>query len=288
MTPRCRRTSAAAAPSSPQTLSVRVLSRTWQMLLKGIPEVQSSQAGRSAPAEMVLIRLAHAADLPTLDEALRSLEGRLGRLGASSPQGRSPVPAAGSGAGSALPAQALHAPAVRAVVRRCGWSRPTRRLPPRLAAVRSAGAADGARAGCRHPLAGRHRRACRRPARHGLQGAGQALRPSGAHRARPHRHQPDRRCARKRCSRLDRQSARLDRPATGWCRCRAKTGGQTLAEDGIEPSARPPSSMPAAIRRGRDPGALSRSPRSSTCAFPTRRKPRLPTTICRSSRAGAD
>ncbi|MER8752409.1 DNA polymerase III subunit gamma/tau [Mesorhizobium sp. M1050] len=57
-----------------KALSVRVLSRTWQMLLKGIPEVQSSNRPVSA-AEMVLIRLAHAADLPTLDEALRSLEG---------------------------------------------------------------------------------------------------------------------------------------------------------------------------------------------------------------------
>jgi DNA polymerase-3 subunit gamma/tau len=57
-----------------KTLSVRVLSRTWQMLLKGIPEVQSSNRPVSA-AEMVLIRLAHAADLPTLDEALKSLEG---------------------------------------------------------------------------------------------------------------------------------------------------------------------------------------------------------------------
>ena len=54
-------------------LSVRVLSRTWQMLLKGISEVQS--AGRPvAAAEMVLIRIAHAASLPTLDEALKSLE----------------------------------------------------------------------------------------------------------------------------------------------------------------------------------------------------------------------
>ncbi len=57
-----------------QTLSVRVLSRAWQMLLKGIPEVQSSNRPVSA-AEMVLIRLAHAADLPTLDEALKTVEG---------------------------------------------------------------------------------------------------------------------------------------------------------------------------------------------------------------------
>ncbi|RWK49557.1 DNA polymerase III subunit gamma/tau [Mesorhizobium sp.] len=62
-----------------KALSVRVLSRTWQMLLKGIPEVQSSNRPVSA-AEMVLIRLAHAADLPTLDEALKSLKG-----GASAP-----------------------------------------------------------------------------------------------------------------------------------------------------------------------------------------------------------
>ena len=70
-----------------EALSVRVLSRSWQMLLKGIPEVQSSNRPVSA-AEMVLIRLAHAADLPTLDEALKSLES-----GASTP---APSPQAGA------------------------------------------------------------------------------------------------------------------------------------------------------------------------------------------------
>ncbi|MGH7003249.1 MAG: DNA polymerase III subunit gamma/tau, partial [Alphaproteobacteria bacterium] len=49
------------------------LSRTWQMLLKGIAEVEGSNRPMQA-AEMLLIRLAHAADLPTLDEALKSLE----------------------------------------------------------------------------------------------------------------------------------------------------------------------------------------------------------------------
>jgi DNA polymerase-3 subunit gamma/tau len=56
-----------------EAISVRVLSRAWQMLLKGIPEVQTSNRPVSA-GEMVLIRLAHAADLPTLDEALRGIE----------------------------------------------------------------------------------------------------------------------------------------------------------------------------------------------------------------------
>jgi DNA polymerase-3 subunit gamma/tau len=41
--------------------------------LKGIPEVQSSNRPISA-AEMVLVRLAYAADLPTPDEALRALK----------------------------------------------------------------------------------------------------------------------------------------------------------------------------------------------------------------------
>jgi DNA polymerase-3 subunit gamma/tau len=63
-------------------LSMRVLSRTWQMLLKGVGEVQAS--GRPvAAAEMVLVRIAYAADLPTPDEVVRSL----GEEGAARPQG---------------------------------------------------------------------------------------------------------------------------------------------------------------------------------------------------------
>ena len=53
-------------------LSMRVLSRTWQMLLKGLEEVAA--AGRPlAAAEMILVRIAHVADLPTPDEAIRAL-----------------------------------------------------------------------------------------------------------------------------------------------------------------------------------------------------------------------
>ncbi|MGE5536186.1 MAG: DNA polymerase III subunit gamma/tau [Acidobacteriota bacterium] len=54
-------------------LSMRVLSRTWQMLLKGLSEVET--AGRPlAAAEMVLVRIAYAADLPTPDEVIRTLD----------------------------------------------------------------------------------------------------------------------------------------------------------------------------------------------------------------------
>ena len=54
-------------------LSVRVLSRAWQILLKAIPEVQTATRPLAA-AEMALVRLAYAADLPTPDEALRQMK----------------------------------------------------------------------------------------------------------------------------------------------------------------------------------------------------------------------
>jgi DNA polymerase-3 subunit gamma/tau len=92
-------------------LSIRVLSRTWQMLLKGISEVKD--AGRPLPAaEMALIRLAHAADLPTPDQALKLLQERSGDAaptGASVGQGPASVQAGGpasnrTASGAAIPA----------------------------------------------------------------------------------------------------------------------------------------------------------------------------------------
>jgi DNA polymerase-3 subunit gamma/tau len=54
-------------------LSMRVLSRMWQMLLKGITEAQAATRPAAA-AEMVLVRIAYVADMPTPDEAVRMLE----------------------------------------------------------------------------------------------------------------------------------------------------------------------------------------------------------------------
>src|ERR1700689_450474 len=54
-------------------LSMRVLSRMWQMLLKGITEAQAATRPAAA-AEMVLVRIAYAADMPTPDEAIRMIE----------------------------------------------------------------------------------------------------------------------------------------------------------------------------------------------------------------------
>jgi DNA polymerase-3 subunit gamma/tau len=53
-------------------LSVPVLGRAWQMLLKGIAEVESAPERRAA-AEMVLIRLCHVAELPSPGELVRRL-----------------------------------------------------------------------------------------------------------------------------------------------------------------------------------------------------------------------
>ncbi len=56
-----------------KTLSIRVLSRAWQILLKGIPDVQAAPKPLAA-ADMVLVRLCYAADLPSPEDALKQLQ----------------------------------------------------------------------------------------------------------------------------------------------------------------------------------------------------------------------
>ncbi|MDP1626339.1 DNA polymerase III subunit gamma/tau [Parvibaculum sp.] len=57
-----------------ERLPIRVLSRVWQMLLKGLTEVQGA-ARPIAAAEMVLVRLAYVADGPGPEELLEQLKG---------------------------------------------------------------------------------------------------------------------------------------------------------------------------------------------------------------------
>jgi DNA polymerase-3 subunit gamma/tau len=54
-------------------LSMPVLSRTWQMLFKGLAEVKDA-ARPIAAAEMVLVRIAYSADLPSPEDVVRALE----------------------------------------------------------------------------------------------------------------------------------------------------------------------------------------------------------------------
>ena len=76
----------ASAADLAKRLSMPVLARAWQMLLKGQEEVKSSPRPHAA-ADMVLVRLAYAADLPTPGDLMR-------RLGDSGSEGESSAPRA--------------------------------------------------------------------------------------------------------------------------------------------------------------------------------------------------
>jgi DNA polymerase-3 subunit gamma/tau len=91
-------------------LSMRVLSRMFQMLLKGITEAQAATRPVIA-AEMVLVRIAYVADLPTPDEAIRMIEqnGGAGPAVTSGARSRG-MPAPTTSAMSSLPARAAAAP----------------------------------------------------------------------------------------------------------------------------------------------------------------------------------
>ncbi len=79
------------APQLAGRLGMRVLSRAWQILFRGLEEVQKAGNALQA-AEMVLVRLAYAADLPTPDELLTRLQSQP----AGAPSGR-PMPSGGTG-----------------------------------------------------------------------------------------------------------------------------------------------------------------------------------------------
>jgi DNA polymerase-3 subunit gamma/tau len=68
-------------------LSMPYLSRAWQMLLKGLEETARAP-NPLATAEMVLIRLAYTADLPTPDDLIRTLGG--GTVPSRAPGGATP------------------------------------------------------------------------------------------------------------------------------------------------------------------------------------------------------
>ncbi|MBT6362679.1 MAG: DNA polymerase III subunit gamma/tau [Rhodospirillaceae bacterium] len=71
-------------------LSMAALSRAWQMLMKGLGEVRMAPRPEQA-AEMVLVRLAYAADLPTPADAIKAIkEGSLGNSGGSAPAPAAP------------------------------------------------------------------------------------------------------------------------------------------------------------------------------------------------------
>jgi DNA polymerase-3 subunit gamma/tau len=91
-------------------LGPAVLTRAWQILSKGIHDVRQS-ARPLAAADMVLVRLAHASDLPTPEDLLKRLQ--------DAPARNTPAPMSGGGGGSGgatamAQGSALRAPAAMA------------------------------------------------------------------------------------------------------------------------------------------------------------------------------
>ena len=101
--PEAERTEGAALADR---LTMPVLGRLWQMLLKGVGEVEYAPDRRAA-AEMVLIRACYVADLPPPGELVRRLEGG----GAPVPPRAAPGPGPG-GEGGGSRAVANGAPAM--------------------------------------------------------------------------------------------------------------------------------------------------------------------------------
>ena len=80
-----------------EALSVAVLGRAWQMLLKGVSEVQIAPQPMAA-CEMVLIRLAHLADLPSPGDLVKQLtENAPPAAAPPSSSGGTPAGTAGTG-----------------------------------------------------------------------------------------------------------------------------------------------------------------------------------------------
>lgn len=75
-----------------ESLPVPVLMRAWQMLVKGVREVEAAPDRRAA-ADMVLIRLSFVADLPSPEDVIRHLSAQQGSVSSGS--------GSGSGSGSA-------------------------------------------------------------------------------------------------------------------------------------------------------------------------------------------
>ncbi len=121
-------------------LSMRVLARAWQMLTKGIGEVQQAPKPAQA-AEMVLVRLAYASDLPTPDEALRQMRDMPSGGGASPAPSASPA----GGGGARLSLAAGAGGAVRAVSAPSVMSQPAQSAPVMSRPSPAVQAAEGPR-----------------------------------------------------------------------------------------------------------------------------------------------
>ena len=100
-------------------LGMPALTRAWQLLLKGLNEVQAAPVPQQA-LEMVIVRLSYAADLPTPGELIRQFQAQQANGGTNggggAPMGRGP---GGGGGPVAVASQSTHA-----VARQMGSAQP--------------------------------------------------------------------------------------------------------------------------------------------------------------------
>ncbi|MFN4282567.1 MAG: DNA polymerase III subunit gamma/tau [Alphaproteobacteria bacterium] len=95
-----------------ESLSMPALARAWQMLLKGLQETQSAPNPMQA-AEMILVRLAYAAELPPPGDLVKTLTqngGAAQSSGAPRASGGAAAPANGGGARAVSSASVSSAP----------------------------------------------------------------------------------------------------------------------------------------------------------------------------------
>jgi DNA polymerase-3 subunit gamma/tau len=117
---------------------VRALDRAWKILLKGIPEVEASERPLAA-AEMVLVRLTHAATLPMPEDLMRMIAG----------QGTDPSAGATGGSMASVP-PGMAAPA--SIAQRADAGATEMRSPPGEGTLRMQ-ASNGSPSGMARPAA---------------------------------------------------------------------------------------------------------------------------------------
>ncbi|WP_280140650.1 DNA polymerase III subunit gamma/tau [Devosia crocina] len=115
-------------------LPMRALTRAWQILFKGNEE--TGRAGNALQvAEMTLIRLAYAADLPSPDEVIAKLSGQVLANAPLTPPAPRGLPPSGGGGGSGASATALRVEPAPAIADATPVSRPQAVVQPALATV---------------------------------------------------------------------------------------------------------------------------------------------------------
>jgi DNA polymerase III subunit gamma/tau len=143
----------ASDPGTPETERVRggelsgklgmpALTRAWQILLKGLGEVQSAPVPFDA-AEMVIVRLVYSADLPNPADLIRQLQGGGAPAGGGMPAGQNGSSGGGGGGPRASgPALAVAHSAASAAPRMEAAAQPVPQSVPQPVAERASADAD--------------------------------------------------------------------------------------------------------------------------------------------------